>query len=88
MAGYDSLVIGSNGYEESAGSDVVVVTGGIARKTGMSRDDLVMINAGIVAGVARQAAAASPEAVMIVVSNPLDAMAQVAMAAAASPASA
>ena len=80
VVGFDSHVIGTNGYEETAGSDVVVVTGGIARKTGMSRDDLLMINAGIVAGVVRQAAAASPEAVLIMVSNPLDAMAQVALA--------
>ena len=80
VVGYDSLVTGTNGYEETAGSDVVVVTSGVARKPGMSRDDLVMTNAGIVAGVVRQAAAASPEAVLIVVSNPLDAMAQVALA--------
>jgi malate dehydrogenase len=80
VVGYDSLVTGTNGYAETAGSDVVVVTSGVARKPGMSRDDLVMTNAGIVAGVVRQAAAASPEAVLIVVSNPLDAMAQVALA--------
>ena len=80
VVGYDSLVTGTNGYEETAGSDVVVVTGGIARKAGMSRDDLLGINAKIVAGVVRQAAAASPEAVLIMVSNPLDAMAQVALA--------
>ena len=80
VVGYDSLVTGTNGYEETAGSDVVVVTGGIARKAGMSRDDLLGINAKIVAGVVRQAAAASPQAVLIMVSNPLDAMAQVALA--------
>ncbi|MGO8686049.1 MAG: malate dehydrogenase [Candidatus Dormibacteria bacterium] len=80
VVGYDSLVTGTNGYAETAGSDIVVVTSGVARKPGMSRDDLVMTNAGIVAGVVRQAAAASPEAVLIVVSNPLDAMAQVALA--------
>jgi malate dehydrogenase len=80
VVGYDSLVTGTNGYAETEGSDIVVVTGGVARKPGMSRDDLVMINAGIVAGVARQAAAVSPRAVLIVVSNPLDAMAQVALA--------
>jgi malate dehydrogenase len=80
VVGYDSLVTGTNGYEETAGSDVVVVTGGIARKAGMSRDDLLGINAKIVAGVVRQAAAASPEAILIMVSNPLDAMAQVALA--------
>ena len=63
VVGFDSLVTGTNGYEETTGSDVVVVTGGIARKTGMSRDDLLMTNAGIVAGIVRQAAAVSPEAV-------------------------
>lgn len=80
VVGYDSLVTGTNGYEETAGSDVIVVTSGIARKPGMSRDDLVMSNAGIVAGVVRRAVAASPDAILIVVSNPLDAMAQVALA--------
>jgi malate dehydrogenase len=80
VVGYDSLVTGSNGYEETAGSDIVVVTSGVPRKPGMSRDDLVMTNAGIVAGVVPQAAEKSPEAVLIVVSNPLDAMAQVALA--------
>ncbi|MGP8161397.1 MAG: malate dehydrogenase [Candidatus Dormibacteria bacterium] len=80
VVGYDSLVTGTNGYAETEGSDIVVVTSGVARKPGMSRDDLVMTNAGIVAGVARQAAAASPRAVLIVVSNPLDAMAQLALA--------
>ncbi len=80
VLGYDSLVTGTNGYAETAGSDIVVVTGGIARRPGMSRDDLVMTNAGIVSQVVRQAAAVSPEAVVLVVSNPLDAMAQVALA--------
>ena len=80
VVGYDSLVTGTNGYAETEASDIVVVTGGVPRKPGMSRDDLVMTNAGIVAGVVRQAAAASPEAVLIMVSNPLDAMAQVALA--------
>ena len=80
VIGFDSMVTGTNGYEETAGSDVIVVTGGIARKTGMSRDDLLMTNAGIVAGVVRQATAVSAAAVVIVVSNPLDAMAQVALA--------
>ncbi|MHB8719177.1 MAG: malate dehydrogenase [Candidatus Dormibacteria bacterium] len=81
IVGYDSLVTGSNGYEETAGSDVVLITSGVARKPGMSRDDLVMTNATIVASVAKQVAAASPEAVIIVVSNPLDAMAQITRAA-------
>ncbi len=80
VVGYDSLITGSNGYAESAGSDVVVVTSRSARKPGMSRDDLVMTNAGIVAGVVREASAACPDAVIVVVSNPLDVMAQVALA--------
>jgi malate dehydrogenase len=80
VVGHDSQVTGTNGYEETSGSDIVVVTSGVARKPGMSRDDLVMTNAGIVSGVVRQASAASPQAVLIIVSNPLDAMAQVAFA--------
>jgi malate dehydrogenase len=77
IVGYDSSVVGSNGYEETSGSDVVLITSGVARKPGMSRDDLVMTNARIVASVARQVAARSPGAVIVVVSNPLDAMAQI-----------
>jgi malate dehydrogenase len=80
VLGYDSLITGTNGYAETAGSDMVVVTSGVARKPGMSRDDLVMTNARIVAQVVREAAALSPRAVLVVVSNPLDAMAQVAQA--------
>ncbi len=77
IVGFDSLVTGTNGYEETAGSDVVLITSGVARKPGMSRDDLVMTNATIVASVARQVAERSPGAVIVVVSNPLDAMAQI-----------
>jgi malate dehydrogenase len=77
VVGFDSLVTGTNGYEETAGSDVVLITSGVARKPGMSRDDLVMTNAKIVASVAKQVAAQSPQAVIVVVSNPLDAMAQI-----------
>ena len=77
IVGFDSLVTGTNGYAETAGSDVVLITSGVARKPGMSRDDLVMTNAKIVASVARQVAEASPDCVIVVVSNPLDAMAQV-----------
>jgi malate dehydrogenase len=69
---------GSNGYELSDGSDVVVVTAGLARKPGMSRDDLVQKNTEIVGSVVREAARRSPKAVLIVVSNPLDAMCEVA----------
>ena len=78
VEGYDSLVTGSNGYADTAGSDVVVITSGIARKPGMSRDDLLLTNARIVGDVTRQVVDASPEAIIIVVSNPLDAMAQIA----------
>jgi malate dehydrogenase len=72
--GYDSRVTGANGYQETAGSDIVVITSGIARKPGMSRDDLLGTNAGIVASVTEQVATSSPNAVLIVVANPLDAM--------------
>ncbi len=78
VVGYDSRVTGSNGYEETAGSDIVVVTSGIARKPGMSRDDLVMTNAKVITAVTAEVARHSPEAVLIMVTNPLDAMAQVA----------
>ena len=79
VLGYESMVSGGTGYAATTGSDILVITGGIARKPGMSRDDLLGINAGIVAGVVRQAAELSPRAVIVMVSNPLDAMAQVAM---------
>ncbi|HWJ31800.1 MAG TPA: malate dehydrogenase [Gaiellaceae bacterium] len=75
---YEANVTGSNGYEETAGSDVVVVTAGVPRKPGMSRDDLVTTNEKIVGSVTKQAIAQSPDAVLIVVSNPLDAMCHVA----------
>jgi malate dehydrogenase len=72
--GYDSRVIGTNGYAETEGSDLVVITSGIARKPGMSRDDLLATNAGIVRDVTEKMKAGSPGATLIVVSNPLDAM--------------
>ena len=78
IEGFDSRVIGTNGYEETAGSDIVVITAGIARKPGMSRDDLLNTNAGIVKQVSQQVKATSPDAIVIVVSNPLDVMAWVA----------
>ncbi len=78
VEGFDTRVIGTNGYEETAGSDVVVITAGIARKPGMSRDDLLNTNAGIVKSVGEQIAATSPDAIVIVVSNPLDVMCYVA----------
>jgi malate dehydrogenase len=78
VLGYESKVTGSNGYEETAGSDVVVITAGVPRKPGMSRDDLVTTNEKIVASVTEQAIAQSPDTILIVVSNPLDAMCHVA----------
>ena len=72
--GYDSIVTGSNGYEETASSDLVVITSGMARKPNMSRDDLLKINAGIVGEVTEKVKAVSPQSILIVVSNPLDAM--------------
>src|SRR5213075_1488115 len=78
IEGFDSRVIGTNGYDESAGSDIVIVTAGIARKPGMSRDDLLNTNAGIVKQVAEQVKRTSPNAIMIIVSNPLDVMCYVA----------
>src|SRR5918912_166341 len=71
---YDSRVIGTNGYDETEGSEIVIVTAGIARKPGMSRDDLMNTNAGIVKQVSEQIARTSPDAIVIVVSNPLDVM--------------
>src|SRR6476661_3225466 len=76
IMGFDSRVVGTTSYEDSKGSDVVVVTAGIARKPGMSRDDLLSTNAKIVTSVAQQIKNTSPEAIVIVVSNPLDAMVQ------------
>jgi malate dehydrogenase len=78
VEGYDSRLVGTNGYKETANSDVVVITSGIARKPGMSRDDLLNTNAGIVASVTEEIVKYSPNCIIIVVSNPLDAMAQVA----------
>lgn len=75
---FDTRVVGSNGYEETAGSDIVVITAGIARKPGMSRDDLLNTNAGIVKSVCEQVKTTSPDAIIIVVSNPLDVMCHVA----------
>jgi len=78
VLGYEPYVVGSNGYEETAGSDVVVVTAGVPRKPGMSRDDLVTTNERIVGSVTEAAIAQSPDAILVVVSNPLDAMCHVA----------
>jgi malate dehydrogenase len=79
VVGYDSNVIGTNGYDETAGSAVCVITSGIPRKPGMSRDDLVKTNMNIVRGVTQELVKRSPNTILIVVSNPLDAMAQLAL---------
>src|SRR5712671_6599292 len=78
VEGFDAKITGATSYEATADSDVVIVTAGVARKPGMSRDDLININTGIVRSVAENVAKHSPNAVMIVVSNPLDAMVYVA----------
>jgi malate dehydrogenase len=78
LLGYEPNVVGSNDYEESAGSSVVVITAGLPRGPGMSRDDLVTTNEKIVKDVTEKVVAASPDALLIVVSNPLDAMCHVA----------
>jgi len=76
VIGTDSQITGTNSYEDTAGSDVTVITAGVARRPGMSRDDLLFTNMDIVGGVAGQIAKYSPDCILIVVSNPLDAMAQ------------
>jgi malate dehydrogenase len=76
IVGFDSKITGTNNYADTKGSDVVVITAGIARKPGMSRDDLLATNAKIVGSVASEIKNSSPNAVVIVVSNPLDAMVQ------------
>ncbi len=75
---HDSHLTGTNGYDETTDSDIVIITAGILRKPGMSRDDLISTNAGIVRNVTREVASRSPEAIIIIVSNPLDAMCHVA----------
>jgi len=82
---HDARVTGTNDYAETADSDVIVVTSGLARQPGMSRDDLLTKNAGIVRAVVEQAAKASPDAIIVVVTNPLDAMCHVAMDASGFP---
>ena len=85
VVGHDARVIGTNDYADTAGSDIVVVTSGIPRKPGMSRDDLIATNAGIVGDVVKASAAASPDAILIIVTNPLDVMCHVAMKASGFP---
>src|SRR5205814_3678031 len=79
IEGFDVRLTGSNGYEETANSDVVIITAGLARKPGMSRDDLLKTNADIVGKVVDEIVKRSPETILIIVSNPLDAMCQVAL---------
>ncbi len=79
VEGFNVNVVGTNGYDETAGSDVVIITAGLPRKPGMSRDDLLQKNFQIVKSVTEQVAPRSPNAVLIVVSNPLDAMAYTAL---------
>ena len=76
VMGSDASIIGSNGYEESAGSEVVVITAGIARRTGMSRDDLLLTNMKITSSVTQEVVSYSPNCIIIAVTNPLDAMVQ------------
>jgi malate dehydrogenase len=85
VVGHDSRIIGTNDYADTAGSEIVVVTSGLARQPGMSRDDLLAKNAGIVRSVVQQAAAQSPDAILIIVTNPLDAMCHVALEASGFP---
>ncbi|HLG22940.1 MAG TPA: malate dehydrogenase [Candidatus Manganitrophaceae bacterium] len=75
---YDTRLIGTNGYEETAQSDIVIITSGVPRKPGMSREDLLRVNVGIVKSVTESVIQKSPEAILLVVSNPLDAMTYVA----------
>ena len=82
---HDAHITGTNDYQATADSDIIIVTAGIARKPGMSRDDLISTNAGIVNSVVSQAAKLSPQAVFIIVSNPLDAMCHVALKASGFP---
>ncbi|MEO6445065.1 MAG: malate dehydrogenase [Gemmatimonadaceae bacterium] len=82
---YDTRIVGTNGYDETEHSDIVVITAGIARKPGMSRDDLMNTNAGIVKSVSENIARTSPNAILIIVSNPLDVMCHVAMKASGFP---
>jgi malate dehydrogenase len=86
VVGFDTRVIGTNGYAETKGSDIVIITAGIPRKPGMSRDDLLATNARIVREVATEVKKSSPDAIVIVVSNPLDVMTYVAKEATGFPA--
>jgi malate dehydrogenase len=82
---HDAKLIGANGYEASAGSDIVIITAGIPRKPGMSRDDLIATNMKIMKDVVKNVSEKSPDAILIIVSNPLDAMCHVALEASGFP---
>ena len=77
VVGYEPNIVGTNGYQETSGSDIVVITSGLPRKPGMSRDDLLAANRDIVGGVTREVAERSPDCIIICVTNPLDAMCHV-----------
>ncbi len=79
IEGFDSRVIGANDYEAAAGSDIFIVTAGIARKPGMSRDDLLKTNAAVIRSVTNEIKRVAPDSIIIMVTNPLDIMAQVAL---------
>ncbi|MER3426957.1 MAG: malate dehydrogenase [Pyrinomonas sp.] len=79
IEGYDVKLVGTNGYDETRASDIVIITAGLPRKPGMSRDDLLKTNAEIVSQVVDEAVKRSPDAILVVISNPLDAMCQVAL---------
>jgi malate dehydrogenase len=81
VEGFDSLVTGSNDYADAKDSDIFIVTAGIARKPGMSRDDLLKTNAGIVESVSKEIARVAPDSIIVMVSNPLDVMSYVALKA-------
>ncbi|MBA3659224.1 MAG: malate dehydrogenase [Gemmatimonadales bacterium] len=85
IEGFDARVVGGQSYDLAAGAELFIITAGIARKPGMSRDDLVKTNAGIVRSVAEQIARVAPDSIMVVVSNPLDVMCYVAMKASGFP---
>ena len=85
VVGHDARITGTNDYADTAGSEIVVITSGLARQPGMSRDDLLAKNAGIVRSVVQQAVAQSPDAILIIVTNPLDAMCHVALEASGFP---
>ncbi|HCO14472.1 MAG TPA: malate dehydrogenase [Gemmatimonadetes bacterium] len=85
IEGFDSRVFGASDYESSVGSDIFIVTAGIARKPGMSRDDLLKTNANVIRSVSREIARVAPDSIIIMVTNPLDVMAQVSMEASGFP---